>query len=443
MNEHDAQRFVESLRVTEFTRVTEPLLRFVADLLEEPSVDPQKIAPAALEMLRRAEAYEGPLLHSLMRNALICDLEFERWARGRRRELLATGSEADRGMIDSLAAQAEATGYVWADDGWSEGNHGARQALVAPMFEPARENLEEIELLRREIERPLQLSAVGEVVRSQYERAPFPLWRRLPRRQPHPFADHLARWLAPVSAPRDLPAAPAVLIAGCGTGYDPLLAATRYQEATVTAIDLSASSLAYATRMARRERADNVRFLHGDLALIDRQARFDVIESHGVLHHLPDPEQGFATLVHALAPRGVVGISVYSSLGRRRFDEVRRKYGLTPDADDDSIRRMRDVLAVEERWLTELREFFVLPELRDLLYHPHELPFTIPQIQQLLDRHDVEFLGFERLTPQTLESFAREEADGALNDLARWDAFEQRHPETFQSMYRFWARRRC
>lgn len=442
MSDH-TQRFVQSLVDAEFTLVTPQLLRFVATLFDDPAVNPQKLAPAALRLLRSSGTYEGPLLHAVMRNAVVCDLEFERWARARRRELLANAAEEDRELIASLAAQAESTGYVWAEDGWKDRSHrGELDDLVAPMYRLAREQPEEEEALRCEIERPLELSEVTALVRRQYERAPFPLWRRLPRRKACPFADLLAAWLAPAPAPLDLAAAPTVLIAGCGTGYDPLLAATRYQGAVVTAIDVSAGSLAYASRMARHEKVTNIAFIHADLISLDRNARFDIIESHGVLHHLPDPEKGFAILANALSPGAVMGISVYSAVGRRRFDQVRLQYGLSASADDDSIRRMRDILAVEEPWLTNLREFFVLPELRDLLYHPHECPFTIPQIGRLLDRHNLAFLGFDRLPREIREAFAREGPGAAITDLERWDEFEQRNPQTFQSMYRFWARRR-
>ena len=439
----DTQRFVRSLIASEFTVVTPQLLRFVADLFEDPTVDAQQIAPAAVELLRRAGSFDGPLLHALLRNAVVCDLEFERWARATRRDLMANAVQEDSELMRSLAAQAEATGYVWADDDWNLcPSRGELKAPVARMDQPSQQSIDEEEAARRELERPLELDPVSALVRRQYEKAPFPLWRRLRRKPARPFAELLAKWLGPAPAPAQLPVAPAVLIAGCGTGHDALVAATRYEEARVTAVDLSVASLAYATLMARQEKVTNVTFLHADLLSMALGARFDVVESHGVLHHLADPEKGFAILVNALAPAGVLGISVYSALGRQRFDAVRRRYNLSPSADDDSIRRMRDILAIDEPWLTEMREFYVLPELRDLLYHPHERPFTLPQIQQLIDDHGCEFLGFERLPPEVREAFASEEPDAGITDLGRWASFEQRNPMTFQSMYRFWVRRR-
>ena len=101
-----------------------------------------------------------------------------------------------------------------------------------------------------------------------YEENPYPRWLSLP---PGPGPDlDLGEALArtyPDRPPRGR--VETVLVAGGGTGYEPLLAARQNPSATVLSIDLSRTSLAYGARMARRLGIGNVRFLQGDLLDVD------------------------------------------------------------------------------------------------------------------------------------------------------------------------------
>ena len=57
-----------------------------------------------------------------------------------------------------------------------------------------------------------------------------------------------------------------VLVAGCGTGYGAIEYALSYNTfAQITAVDLSKTSLAYATKMSRRYGVKNVKFIQMDL----------------------------------------------------------------------------------------------------------------------------------------------------------------------------------
>ena len=103
-----------------------------------------------------------------------------------------------------------------------------------------------------------------------------------------------------------------VLDAGCGTGRHARLAAT-YGARAVVALDLS-----QAVEVARRVLApfDTAHVVQGDLLRPplrgpDVGGGFDVIYSIGVLHHLPDPEQGFRSLTPYLRPGGTIAVWVY------------------------------------------------------------------------------------------------------------------------------------
>src|SRR5690606_18599273 len=103
-----------------------------------------------------------------------------------------------------------------------------------------------ITLLKKDIAREGKITDSTSIrVQEQYEEFPYPRWDRVPviikNKIPAPLA-HKKKQLA------DSP--PRILIAGGGTGWEPLLVATRFPAADITAIDLSLSSLAYARMKA-------------------------------------------------------------------------------------------------------------------------------------------------------------------------------------------------
>jgi SAM-dependent methyltransferase len=103
-----------------------------------------------------------------------------------------------------------------------------------------------------------------------------------------------------------------VLDAGCGTGRHAQFAA-KYGASEVVALDLSAAVEAARDNLAHYE---NVHVVQGDLLrppfrTPDEGGGFDLIYSIGVLHHLPDPQEGFRSLVRFLRPGGTIAVWVY------------------------------------------------------------------------------------------------------------------------------------
>jgi SAM-dependent methyltransferase len=116
-------------------------------------------------------------------------------------------------------------------------------------------------------------------------------------------------WLKPVNA--DFFRGKVVLEGGCGKGRHTALAA-EFGAKDVVAIDLSE---AVESAFANTRHLDNVHIVQADLNNPPVRPQFDYAFSIGVLHHLPDPERGFAALVSKLKSGGAISAWVYGREG--------------------------------------------------------------------------------------------------------------------------------
>lgn len=289
--------------------------------------------------------------------------------------------------------------------------------------------------------------AVSRTVQEMYEESPFPRWHQpilgTPLTVPVRLRAALPLQTIPALATQELD----ILVAGCGTGLHAILAATSYQSARVQAIDLSRTSLAYASRKAAEIGIGNVHFAQADILRIGEIGRrFDVIESFGVLHHLRDPAAGLAQLVRLLKPDGYMMLGLYSELGRRDVVAAREliaRHGFSDSPDD--VRRFRSEVwrldpALAAR-LAKSSAFHALSDLRDLVFHRQEHRYTPQQLRRLIDGAGLEFLGFEFTSPQPLHQYRQSfPADTKATDLDNWAIMEAGNPDLFANCYRFWVR---
>lgn len=104
-----------------------------------------------------------------------------------------------------------------------------------------------------------------------------------------------------------------VLELGCGIGTDTINFARA--GAHVTAVDLSAESLAVARRRADAfGLTDRIEFIHGngeELPSVVTEGAYDLAYSFGVVHHTPHPERAVAQLRRCVADGGTLKLMVY------------------------------------------------------------------------------------------------------------------------------------
>jgi SAM-dependent methyltransferase len=284
-------------------------------------------------------------------------------------------------------------------------------------------------------------------VQAQYEANPYPRWKTPPT---PPRSRLLQIFHRDFSQRPGSPAAsqpPRLLVAGCGTGFEPIDIARRDDSVSITAIDLSRRSLAYAVRKASQLGCTNIDFYEGDILDLPKTSwTFDFIICTGVLHHMTDPMAGWNVLRDSLAENGMMRISLYSAHARRVIRAARdlvdpREQG----AQAEDIRRFRqsilhDNSEPELEVLLSSDDFYSMSGCRDLVFHVQEHQFTLPQIESALEELKLKFCGFDIANAAVIQAFqSRYPGSESLLDLTSWDEFENAHPHVFSGMYQFWC----
>jgi 2-polyprenyl-3-methyl-5-hydroxy-6-metoxy-1,4-benzoquinol methylase len=478
-------QFSELIRFFNFRHPADPLLReLLGRALVHPAVDPGNLVrPITSIALSRpaGEVFEDPLLLRMLEDVVIRDATLERLLTDARRKMLA---EVDRPALAlptmvAIAHQCFNTEYVF-DETREERTklERLRDAIVAakpapphwyaayaayrPLLTLQAEDIPISSLARRQIHEPLEEkrlaacipavtgahTAVSTAVQAQYETNPYPRWVRTQSSFVAGALEEIVRELFPFADIKGLTESPRILVAGCGTGQNAIATAQRFAGSRLLAVDLSLASLAYAKRKTLKLGLDNIEYRQADiLALGGLKERFDLIECSGVLHHLEDPYEGWRTLASLLKPRGFMRVGLYSEAGRRpvvRARELIAAEGFTPDP--DGIRACRAAIRArgEDALLAQIarnEDFYSMSGCRDLLFHVQERRFSLPQIESMIARLGLSFLGFE--LPDSGATFAcyraRFPADRHLVNMENWHRLEEEFPDTFARMYQFWV----
>ena len=418
-------------------------------MLLDPDLDPLLLSPPGWAALRNGGRLPGPdaapaaiadwleaepFARDLLSQAYVVGLEIEAlFTRLRRWLLIENRAEAYPLSLAALTAQAEHNGGAWLFDAEERARLDADPAApIAATYRPP----------HWQAAAQPHTSPVIQAVTDQYTSWPYPEWRRLMT----PPGETLVNFCRSFSADAHIPDDAEILVAGCGTGREALRLSRWAPNARITAIDLSATSLAYAAQRCAAGGATNIRFEERDLHTVAELGKtFDFISCRGVLMALPDPEAGWRALTGVLKPGGIQRFTVYSQIARLKVFAARTRLGdlLDRPLTDDLLREARvRVLEGPPTLLTQSPAFFYLGGVHDLLVHRQEIPFTVARVREDVESQNLDFLGFRFHSPADAARYRRENPhDPHRRDFAAWAAFERRNFHAFVQMYDFAVRK--
>lgn len=280
-------------------------------------------------------------------------------------------------------------------------------------------------------------TVVSSSVAKQYEQNPYPRWRHLD---------------LPVLAEkqRAMGRGKKIMVAGCGTGYEPLNLAAYYPEADILGLDLSVPSLAYGKQKAEEFGIGNVEFKQADILDVEELGQqFDLITSCGVLHHMEDPVEGWSKLLNCLKPDGMMKVALYSEIARESVVLCRnwieeQGFAPTPEGIRDfrqAVMELDDANPLKE--IMNWTDFFSMSMCRDLVFHVQEHRVTLPWIKSALEELGLCCLSMRISNPVFRKEYLSQyPQDPALKNLDSLDEYEKQNPRVFRDMYQFWCCRK-
>ena len=233
------------------------------------------------------------------------------------------------------------------------------------------------------------------------------------------------------------------LVAGGGTGDGAIMLAQQLADrgaGSVTYLDISAASLAIAKARAEMRELKNITFHQGSLLNLSKKEwePFDYIDCCGVLHHLPEPDEGLAALASVLAPGGGLGLMLYGQLGRTGVYPAQRAIARLAgqDAAEERLALGRHLISAipSINWLK--RNDYLADHLAgddagfyDLLLHSRDRAYLVGEVLDLLSGAGLRATGFSPLGTydpvQYLDDGQLIERASSLPEAERWALAEE------------------
>ena len=400
--------------------------------------------------------FNDRLVRAVLTQATNVSLDLEHILTGLRHHALRAATHGKVSLLTSrysefhsaLTIQAERTEYVWGETeeetGWLACiNIEADNDLIMRAFRPTKMSAP---MTFPNLTRVTDTTSLK--IQDQYTTYPYPRWERISTIQPQTLENLLRRRFPKQIWPERFKGSVFGLSAGCGTGLGAAMLSQSIKNLSLTAIDLSPTSLAFAKTKTDYFGIHSIKFGLGDILELGKMnGRFDIVECSGVIHHMARPEKGLEALRTCVESDGVLRIALYSKRARKAV--VAAKLLIKERGIPDSLAGLRrarleiNTLPMDHpaRGVIDTPEFFTLSGLHDLVFNVHEQHFTPKDLKCLLECVGLQFIGFDHVDPTVMVRYQIEfPGDPEQTNLDNWEVFEQKHPETFNEMYQIWCR---
>lgn len=240
--------------------------------------------------------------------------------------------------------------------------------------------------------------AIVEAVREQYETFPYPPFESIVQEDINRDLRESFNTEFKFEKNRSLKPGAKMWVPGCGTRWAVMLA-LQFKDVEVLATDLSDNNLAKQEELARLLGLTQIEFRREDILNARYKEEFDFISCVGVLHHLPDPDEGFQVLSRALKTTGLAEIMVYDQMNRRYSMRIRQiietfdpHMELSAEGRFDFALKVLKSLnkhASAPRELSRILRYLdgdpaFRSELADFISHPQEHYFDVPSLLRSL-----------------------------------------------------------
>lgn len=215
-------------------------------------------------------------------------------------------------------------------------------------------------------------------VKSFYEEHPFPSYEGLEefgelvnKGSHNPFSSGLLKAVGYNKT---------VLECGCGTGQ--LSHFLQLNNNHVLGVDMSLGSLKLAMEHKLRNGLARSAFAQMNIfELAVKDNSFDVVISHGVLHHTFDARRAFSHIVRKAKPGGVIMVGLYNYYARTPTWLRSKVIGLLGPKIDFVVRTRIQDQRKADIWI------------KDQYYNPHETWHSIDEVLGWFDENGVEYLN--------------------------------------------------
>ena len=171
-----------------------------------------------------------------------------------------------------------------------------------------------------------------------------------------------------------------ILECGCGTGQ--LTHFLQLNNNHTLGIDMSLSSLRLAVEHKKRNQLTRSSFAQMNIfELAIKDESFDVVISHGVLHHTFDARRAFARICGKVKPGGIVMVGLYNSFGRIPTWVRSKLIGVFGNKIDYVVRSRIHDARKADIWV------------QDQYFNPHETWHSLDEVLGWFRENGVEYLN--------------------------------------------------